>query len=52
MIGSTAEVARGVVTATSNLGKFNYFVDLSSTINRCPGCKYLFFFFHGFQFIV
>jgi hypothetical protein len=52
MIGSTAEVTRGVVTATSNLGKFNYFVDLSSTINRCPGCKYLFFFFHGFQFIV
>ena len=29
----------------------NYFVDLSSTINRCPGCKYFFLLVHDFQFI-
>ena len=39
MIGTTVEVTKQTTTSTSSLGELNYFVDLSSTINRCPGCK-------------
>ena len=42
--GTAVEVTRDANSSGTNNADFNYDVDLSSTINRCPGCKYFFLF--------
>ena len=41
MTGTTVEINDPTANHTGHWSGFNYFVDLSATINRCPGCEYL-----------